>query len=116
MGTTIITTQTSSPAPTPPSAGCCSWGAGCGTSTWCSASQYRCQGQCQGTWISGDTPATTTTTTRTTTAPEPGCCSWNAGTCGGSTWCSAVRSRCEGTCGGQWIGQRRRLRQVATVV
>jgi hypothetical protein len=48
--------------------------------------------------------------------PESGCCSWNPGTCGTSTWCSALRSRCEGTCQGQWIGQRRRLRQVATVV
>merc|ERR1712151_1424380 len=107
--TTSSTITTTSTVPMPPSAGCCSWdvNAGCGASTWCSASQDRCQGHCQGTWISEDV---------TTTTPEPGCCSWNAGTCGGSTWCSAVRSRCEGTRGGQWIGQRRRLRQVATVV
>merc|ERR1711920_294769 len=104
--TTTIITQTSNS----PSSGCCSWSnAGCGTSTWCSASQVRCEGQCQGTWISDDAPATTTT-------PEPGCCSWHANTCGNSEWCSFARYRCEGTCEGRWIGQRRRLRQVATVV
>merc|ERR1712061_51085 len=84
-------TPAPTPAPTPTPAGCCSWNvnAGCGTSTWCSASQDRCQGHCQGTWISGDAPTTTTT------MPESGCCSWNPGTCGTSTWCSALRSRCE---------------------
>merc|ERR1712061_783842 len=109
--TTTITTQTSSLASTPPPAGCCSWNnAGCGTSTWCSASQVRCEVQCQGSWISENAPTTTTTT------PEPGCCSWNSNACGDSEWCSFARYRCEGTCNGQWIGQRRRLRHVATVV
>jgi hypothetical protein len=83
---------------------------GCQDSPWCGVSQDRCELQCSGTWISGDMPTTTTTT------PEPGCCSWNAPTCGTDPWCSAAQSRCEGTCQGQWIGQRRRLRQVATVV
>jgi len=49
----VVVPSPTPPTPSTPTRSCCSWdnGRSCGTSTWCNVDQSRCEGPCNGEWV-----------------------------------------------------------------